>query len=570
MKQLLLFLTFFGICIYAQAQSPYINKVYDFKPAPGQFVNDLPEYEQGDTQEDIIRKVEECILGDEKILISLGGYGGYVVFGFDHMVENKAGKYDFKIWGNAFYADANPNPDAPKEGGSCEPGIVMVSYDANGNNIPDDPWYELAGSEYHKAQTVKKYKLTYYKPDANKTPTPDNEYPFLNDTTYIKWKDNQGNSGYVSRNTFHSQSYYPLWLNNDSLVFEGTKLANNYVDESGVGNYYVQYAYRWGYADNHPNNKDRSNYDISWAIDDNGNPIELPGIHFVKVYTGVNQYCGWLGETSTEIMGAEDLHVQGINIDVPAYTEGVKINRSSIILGKEETAQLMARIFSSNPSLETVTWKSGDENLIIIDDNGLVTAISKGQSYIVAITSNTVYFDTCYITVTDDEIIPVESIILNQRSLSLEKGNTYQLSTTIFPDNATHKTNSWISLNNAIATVDDNGLITAISKGIVNVIVSSENGLVTDTCVVTITDKSVGLTTIESALEPKAYYANGKLHLLDMNGYSCSIFSINGQMKGSFHVHSTEETHDINLSSGIYILRVQKQKAFKTFKFIIL
>jgi hypothetical protein len=44
--------------------------------------------------------------------------------------------------------------------------------------------------------------------------------------------------------------------------------------------------------------------------------VELAGIHFVKVYTGVNQYCGWLGETSTEIMGAEDFHIQGIEIDV--------------------------------------------------------------------------------------------------------------------------------------------------------------------------------------------------------------------------------------------------------------
>jgi hypothetical protein len=80
------------------------------------------------------------------------------------------------------------------------------------------------------------------------------------------------------------------------------------VDESGTGSYYVQYAYPWGYADNYPNNDDRSNFNIEWAVDAEGNPVYLPAIHFVKVYTGVNQYCGWLGETSTEVMGAEDLH----------------------------------------------------------------------------------------------------------------------------------------------------------------------------------------------------------------------------------------------------------------------
>lgn len=54
-------------------------------------------------------------------MITLGGFGGYVVMGFDHTIMNVAGKRDFRVLGNAFYADANPNPNAP-EGGSCEPG----------------------------------------------------------------------------------------------------------------------------------------------------------------------------------------------------------------------------------------------------------------------------------------------------------------------------------------------------------------------------------------------------------------------------------------------------------------
>lgn len=299
------------------AQSPYINKVYDFRPAPGQFVNELPEYEPGDTRNDLIRKAEEAIAHNEQGLISLGGYGGYVVFGFDHLVENQPGKYDFKILGNAFYAASNPNGNATREGGSCEPGIVMVSYDANGNGLPDDEWYELAGSEYYQPETIHHYEITYYKPDENKIPAPDKNYPFLNDTTYIQWTSNQGDYGYVSRNVYHSQSYYPQWITDETLVFEGTKLANNYVDESGTGSYYVQYAYDWGYADNHPNTDKRSGFSIEWAVDGDGNPVQLPGIHFVKVYTGVNQYCGWLGETSTEILGAEDLHLTGGDVDVP-------------------------------------------------------------------------------------------------------------------------------------------------------------------------------------------------------------------------------------------------------------
>ena len=311
MKTTILFLLslLISISMTAQTKSPYINKVYEYRPAPGQFINELPEYEAGDTPNDLRLKAEECIADNERILVSLGGYGGYIIFGFDHLVENIPGEYDFKILGNAFYANSNPNPDAPREGGSCEPGIVMVSYDANGNGKPDDEWYELAGSEYNKPETIHNYQITYYKPDENKERTPDMSYPFLNDTTYIRWTTNGYGDGYLYRNTFHNQPYYPQWINEDELVFEGTKLADNYVDESGNGSYYVQYAYDWGYADNRPNTDYRSNFNIEWAVNSNGEPVQLPGINFVKVYTGVNQYCGWLGETSTEIMGAQDLHL---------------------------------------------------------------------------------------------------------------------------------------------------------------------------------------------------------------------------------------------------------------------
>lgn len=290
------------------AQTPYIYKVYDFQPAPGQAINNAPLYVPGDTKADMIQKAEDNIKGQVKGLISLGGYGGYVVFGFDHMVVNLLGKNDFKIWGNAYYSASNPNPNAPIAG-SSEPGIVMVSYDANSNGLPDDPWYELAGSEYHKPETIKNYRLTYYRPDSNHIPTPHPTSSFLTDTSYVRWTSNQGDTGYVARNIFHSQSYFPEWITADSLVFEGSKLANNYRNESGQGNYYVLYTYAWGYADNHPNDNVLCEMNIEWAVDSAGTPVHLPGIHFVKVYTGVNQYCNWLGESSTEIMGAEDLHL---------------------------------------------------------------------------------------------------------------------------------------------------------------------------------------------------------------------------------------------------------------------
>ena len=292
--------------------SPYVTSVPMYLPAPGQFVNEIPEYEAGDTQADMNRKALEAIGNNARGMITLGSYGGYVVCGFDHTIANVPGQSDFKVLGNAFYANANPNPEASSLGGSCEPGIVMVAYDRNKNGkADDDEWYELAGSEYAKATTVKNYEITYSRPEAGHTPVapPESEAHWNTNAEYIPWSDNQGRMGFVYKNIYHKQDYYPAWIADDELVFTGTLLPNNAIDESGTGNYWVLYAYSWGYADNRLNTEDESNFDIGWAVDAKGNKVYLPGIDFVKIYTGVNQYCGWLGETSTEVMGVNDIHL---------------------------------------------------------------------------------------------------------------------------------------------------------------------------------------------------------------------------------------------------------------------
>lgn len=312
-----------------QAQSPYIAKVFDYLPAPGQFVNELPKYAAGDTYETMVAKAGKELIGEDANTITLGGWGGYVVLGFDHTIVNVPGRRDFRILGNAFGANANPRPNAPF-GGSCEPGIIMVAYDKNKNGKPDeDEWYEIKGSGNFTAEnegwyaaavnnnndvrTFRNYEMTYSRPT---TETP-NTAPqnFVSISNYINWTDNQGQQGYKIKNTFHAQSYYPAWVKEDKLTYKGIRLANNSIDESKQGSYYVLYAFRYGYVDNYPNAHDNSGIDIDWAIDKSGNKVNLPGIDFVKVYNGIDQENGWLGETSTEISRGEDLHLLGSRIE---------------------------------------------------------------------------------------------------------------------------------------------------------------------------------------------------------------------------------------------------------------
>jgi hypothetical protein len=311
----------------AQAPSPYIVKVIDYLPAPGQFVNELPKYNAGDTYESMVAKAGKELAGEDANMITLGGWGGYVVVGFDHTIVNVPGRRDFRIHGNAFGATANPRPNAPF-GGSCEPGIIMVAYDKNKNGKPDEEeWYEIKGSGNFSAEnetwysgavskkvdvrTFRSYEMTYHRPTTETPGTPQGHISIGN---YIRWTDNQGQQGYKIKNTYHSQSYYPAWVKDDMLTYKGIRMAQNGLEESGEGSYYVLYAYRYGYVDNYPNAHDNSGIDIDWAIDKNGNKVSLPGIDFVKVYNGVDQENGWLGEASTEIGRGEDLHLLGTNI----------------------------------------------------------------------------------------------------------------------------------------------------------------------------------------------------------------------------------------------------------------
>ena len=324
------------------ANHPWLTRVYEYRPAPGQFINTLPLARVGEPVDSVLARCRASICGRidtttqifqgqvitridtvwAESLISLGGYGGYVIVGFDHPVVNMH-TWDFDIQGNAFYSDMMVS------GGSCEPGIVMVGVDTDGDGVPSDgdKWYELAGSEYSHPKTQHDYTITYYRPDENKPKTPSATDHSLIDTTYIRWTSNDVNpdstSGYMSRNSFHMQPYWPLWLQGEeTLTFSGTKMRCNAVDIGGNdGNpYFVQFCFPWGYVDNLPNHPSRQpgvdgynpGFKIDWAVDEQGRHVNLTHIDFIKVYNAVNQYCGWIGETSTEVAAGIDYHPDAV------------------------------------------------------------------------------------------------------------------------------------------------------------------------------------------------------------------------------------------------------------------
>lgn len=254
-------------------------KVFEFLPAPGQFVNE--RYSALTMQEACNYAIERF---NADAYVSLGGFGGYLIVGFDHSIDNMGG-YNIAIKGNAF-------------DGNSEPGIVWVMKDDNGDGLPNDIWYELKGSEYGKDETIADYAVTYYKPTEPKQ--------------NVKWRDNKGNEGEIDYITFHQQDYYyPLWVNEDSYTLCGTCLMARNYDKSGNGTYWVNDNYDWGYADNYSliDGGEYNLFKISNAVKKDGTPADLKYIDFVKVQVGVNAKSGWLGEISTEVFGIFDYNI---------------------------------------------------------------------------------------------------------------------------------------------------------------------------------------------------------------------------------------------------------------------
>lgn len=276
------------------SSSKYQNRVYEFVPAPGQFVGEtslITDYTGDETTHDDALAYATRRLNENKF-VSLGAFGGYIIVGFDHSIKAGAGEYDFAIQGNAF-------------GGSCEPGIVWVMQDTNGNGLPDDEWYELRGSETGKNETIQNYAVTYYRPAGS--------------GMSVRWTDSEGKQGQVDYlKQYHNQPYYyPTWIEADSYTLYGTRLSSKNTVDPNTG-FWVNASYEWGYVDNlgtdallGGNTTDgsgqRNGFKISNAMYPDGASLALDFIDFIKVQTGCNTKSVGLGENSTEVFGFTDL-----------------------------------------------------------------------------------------------------------------------------------------------------------------------------------------------------------------------------------------------------------------------
>ena len=359
-----LFIASVFVLVILEVQGQFATAVADYLPAPGQYTN-----------ADFIGTpmAANSLVGTNRGLVSLGAFGGSITIEFASGIKNDASNpygVDFTVFGN------------PTSKWS-EPGIIQVMKDQNKNGLADDTWYEIAGSDHYINTTIPNYEVSY-------------QNSGLNTAVDIHWTDNQGKSGIIPENSFHLQSYYPqavlfpkVAINN--YMLSGTRLQGQ-IDLSvpGIINAYPR---AFGYADNTPvisiyeklpdnpftkaiEGSGGDAIDIDWAVDREGNHVNLDEIHFIRIYTGINALAGWLGEISTEITGIRDVE--------PASVIGtlsmIVIQDLPPKIRVGEVLDVNAILFESGIKNQNapINWSVSNPEVAVIE-NGKLRALQNGK-----------------------------------------------------------------------------------------------------------------------------------------------------------------------------------------------
>ncbi len=182
-------------------------------------------------------------------------------------------------------------------------------------------------------------------------------------------------------------------------------------------------------------------------------------------------------------------------VTVTTPVASISLDKTAVDLLFGQSEYLTATIAPESATNKTIIWKTSNASVATVA-NGVVTAVGNGTATITAKTEDGGYTATCEVTVTT----PVESISLNKTFLDLPTGTTEQLTATIAPATANNQNYTWSTSDESVATVV-NGLVTAIADGTANIIVTTEDGGLKDTCVVTVTTPVSGITLNATSLD---------------------------------------------------------------------
>ncbi|MBQ8316848.1 MAG: Ig-like domain-containing protein [Lachnospiraceae bacterium] len=156
--------------------------------------------------------------------------------------------------------------------------------------------------------------------------------------------------------------------------------------------------------------------------------------------------------------------------------DSVTFKSSEVMVKAGGTANLVATVRPIDARNKELIWTSSDEKIATVDQNGKVTGIKRGTVTITATSKdNTDVKAECKVTVSSDNI-DISKIELSASNIDLKVGDKSQINVTVNPSNATNQTISWTSSDEKVATVDENGNVTAVGVGTATITATTTDG----------------------------------------------------------------------------------------------
>ena len=162
---------------------------------------------------------------------------------------------------------------------------------------------------------------------------------------------------------------------------------------------------------------------------------------------------------------------------------GVTVSPSSASVGIGATTNLTATFAPSNATNQNVNWTSSNNAVATVSASGVVTGVSVGSADITATTVDGSFTSKSTITVVN---IPVTGVTVSPNPATVVAGAYIPLAATIAPANATNKTVTWSSSNNAVARVSASGVVSGMSVGTANITATSQDGSFTSSSSITV------------------------------------------------------------------------------------
>ena len=198
---------------------------------------------------------------------------------------------------------------------------------------------------------------------------------------------------------------------------------------------------------------------------------------------------------------------------------GITLNRNTLTMKAGETYQLTAALTPVNASTK-VEW-SVSNNVVSVTDDGKITA-NRGGACLVTATAGSVKAQ-CSVTVTDVAITRVD---FTDSSVDMLEGDSRKLSVSVAPSNASVSSLTWSSDNTRVATVSQDGTVTAVGEGTAKITAKAPSGKY-DTCWVYVDKKaSVSVPLLNHEYGPMnltSYYSSGKV--MDTNNITSLVFT---------------------------------------------